>query len=128
MTTPDRQTRADRMAQPTTRDAVRAVAENHGACLRPVQLRCTNTHTGEIDLVVILAAPPLRTSARRARNAPSNCAPRSAGKAGTWTRSPSRLRRHRMRYRRCGSSTAPKRKLSGIMPPRRVRTPATWTS
>jgi len=45
---PERSTRADRLAQPTTRDAVRAVAENHGACLRPIQLRRTNTDTGEI--------------------------------------------------------------------------------
>src|SRR5215472_13875190 len=48
-----RTTRADRMAQPTTRDAVRAVAENHGACLRPVQLRRTNTQTGQVDHVLI---------------------------------------------------------------------------
>jgi hypothetical protein len=41
------------MAQPTTRDAVRAVAENHGACLRPIQLRRTNTQTGEVDQVLI---------------------------------------------------------------------------
>jgi Replication initiator protein, pSAM2 len=46
-------TRAERMAQPTTRDAVRAVAENHGACLRPIQLRRTNTDTGEVDQVLI---------------------------------------------------------------------------
>ena len=50
---PERSTRADRLAQPTTRDAVRAVAENHGACLRPIQLRRTNTDTGEIDQVLI---------------------------------------------------------------------------
>src|SRR5215471_1602265 len=48
-----RTTRADRMAQPTAREAVRAVAENHGACLRPIQLRRTNTETGEVDQVLI---------------------------------------------------------------------------
>ena len=53
MTAHSRQTRADRMAQPTARDAVRAVAENHGACLRPIQLRRTNTATGEVDQVLI---------------------------------------------------------------------------
>src|SRR5499433_3611340 len=53
MTTIDRQSRADRMANPTTRDAVRAVAENHGACMRPIQLRRTNTVTGEVDQVLI---------------------------------------------------------------------------
>jgi hypothetical protein len=41
------------LAQPTARDAVRAVAENHGACLRPIQLRRTNTGTGEVDQVLI---------------------------------------------------------------------------
>jgi hypothetical protein len=46
-------TRAERMAQPTARDAVRAVAENHGACLRPIQLRRTNTQTGQVDQVLI---------------------------------------------------------------------------
>src|SRR5215471_836555 len=50
---PARTTRADRMTQPTTRDAVRRVAENHGACLRPIQLRRTNTDTGEVDQVLI---------------------------------------------------------------------------
>jgi len=32
-----RTTRADRLAHPTTRDTVRAVAEARGACLRPVR-------------------------------------------------------------------------------------------
>jgi hypothetical protein len=48
-----RTTRADRLAQPTTRDAVRAVAENHGACLHPVQLRRINTDTGQTDQMLI---------------------------------------------------------------------------
>ncbi|HEY6278801.1 MAG TPA: replication initiator, partial [Streptosporangiaceae bacterium] len=48
-----RTTRAERMAQPTARDAVRAVAENHGACLRPIQLRRINTGTGEVDQVLV---------------------------------------------------------------------------
>jgi len=46
-------TRAERMAQPTAREAVRSVAENHGACLRPIQLRRTNTQTGQVDQVLI---------------------------------------------------------------------------
>jgi hypothetical protein len=49
----DRITRAERMAQPTARDAVRAVAKNHGACLRSIQLRRTNTQTGDVDQVLI---------------------------------------------------------------------------
>jgi Replication initiator protein, pSAM2 len=35
------------------RDAVRAVAEAHGACLHPVQLRRINTDTGETEQVLI---------------------------------------------------------------------------
>jgi hypothetical protein len=48
-----RKTRAERLAQPTTREAVRTVAENHGACLRPIQLRRINTQTGETEQVLI---------------------------------------------------------------------------
>src|SRR5262249_44642134 len=48
-----RTTRAERLAQPTTREAARAVAENHGACLRPIKLRRTNTNTREVDQVPI---------------------------------------------------------------------------
>jgi hypothetical protein len=48
-----RTTRAERLAHPTTRDAIRAVAEAHGACLYPVQLRRINTGTGQTDQVLI---------------------------------------------------------------------------
>jgi hypothetical protein len=48
-----RTTRADRLAHPTTRDAVQAVAEAHGACLHPVQLRRINTDTGQTDQILI---------------------------------------------------------------------------
>jgi hypothetical protein len=41
------------MANPTVRDAIRCVAENHGACLRPVQLRRTDIQTGEVEQVLI---------------------------------------------------------------------------
>jgi replication initiator protein RepSA len=72
MTTADRQTRVDRMANPTARDAVRAVAENHGACLRPVQLRRTNTDTGQVDQVLIPCGATLASicppCAERAKN------------------------------------------------------------
>jgi hypothetical protein len=64
------------MAQPTARDAVRAVAENHGACLRPIQLRRINTQTGEVDQVLIPCGatladicPPCATRARELRAA-----------------------------------------------------------
>lgn len=48
-----RTTRAGRMAHPTARDAVRAVAENHGACVRPVQLRRTDRQTGQVEQVLV---------------------------------------------------------------------------
>jgi Replication initiator protein, pSAM2 len=41
------------MAHPTARDAVRTVAENHGACLRPIQLRRTDIETGEVEQVLV---------------------------------------------------------------------------
>ena len=70
-----RTTRADRLAHPTTRDAVRAVAEAHGACLHPVQLRRINTDTGETEQVLIPCGATLARKcppcAERAKAAPS---------------------------------------------------------
>jgi len=49
----DRTTRAERMSRPHIRDVARAVAEEHGACTRPIQLRKTNLDTGEVEQVLI---------------------------------------------------------------------------
>jgi hypothetical protein len=49
----ERTTRAERMARPHIRDVIRAVAEEHGACPRPVQLRKTSLDTGEAEQVLI---------------------------------------------------------------------------
>ena len=46
-------TRAQRMAMPLARDVVRDLAVEHGACIRPVQLRRTNLDTGEVDTVLV---------------------------------------------------------------------------
>jgi hypothetical protein len=46
-------TRAERMAMPLARQVVRDVAVEHGACIRPVQLRRTNRDTGEVDTVLV---------------------------------------------------------------------------
>jgi hypothetical protein len=46
-------TRAERMATPLARDAVRKIAEASGGCLRPVQLRRTDTVTGQAEQVMI---------------------------------------------------------------------------
>jgi hypothetical protein len=46
-------TRAQRLAMPLARDVVRALAIEHGACIRPIQLRRTNQDTGEVDQVLV---------------------------------------------------------------------------
>jgi replication initiator protein RepSA len=46
-------TRAERLARPLARDVVKAVAEAHGGCTRPVQLRGTNLDTGEVEQVMV---------------------------------------------------------------------------
>ena len=48
-----RTTRAQRLAMPLARDVVRDLAVSNGGCLRPVQLRRTDTHTGEVDQVLV---------------------------------------------------------------------------
>ena len=48
-----RQTRAERAAYPLARDAIRKIAEASGGCLRPVQLRRTDTATGETVSVMV---------------------------------------------------------------------------
>jgi hypothetical protein len=46
-------TRAERMASPLARDSIRKIAEAHGGCLRPVQLRRTDTVTGRSETIMI---------------------------------------------------------------------------
>jgi len=48
MTEP-RTTRAERLAMPLARDSIRKIAEAVGGCLRPVQLRRTDTLTGQVE-------------------------------------------------------------------------------
>jgi hypothetical protein len=48
-----RRTRADRLAMPLARDVVKDLAVEHGACIRPVQLRRTNLDTGSVDQVLV---------------------------------------------------------------------------
>ena len=48
-----RTTRAERMAMPLARHVVRDLAVEHGACLRPVQLRRTDLATGQIEPVLV---------------------------------------------------------------------------
>ena len=53
MTTPGRTTRAERLAAPLARNVVKDLAAEHGACLRPVQLRRTDLDTGHVEQVLI---------------------------------------------------------------------------
>ena len=46
-------TRAQRMAMPLAREVVKDLAVEHGACVRPIQLRRTNLDTGEVDQVLV---------------------------------------------------------------------------
>ncbi len=48
-----RQTRAGRATYPLARDSIRKIAEASGGCLRPVQLRRTDTATGETVSVMV---------------------------------------------------------------------------
>jgi hypothetical protein len=51
MTEP-RTTRAERTAMPLAKDSIRKIAEACGGCLRPVQLRRTDTVTGQIEQIM----------------------------------------------------------------------------
>ncbi len=46
-------TRAQRLAMPLARNVVRELAVSHGGCVRPVQLRRTDLHTGQTEPVLV---------------------------------------------------------------------------
>ena len=46
-------TRAERLAMPLARDSIRKIAESVGGCLRPVQLRRTDTVTDAVEQVMV---------------------------------------------------------------------------
>ena len=48
-----RTTRSERIAMPLARDAIRQLTQSRGGCTRPVQLRRTDTATGQVDQVLI---------------------------------------------------------------------------
>ncbi len=52
MTQP-RLTRAQRLSMPLARHVVRDLAIEHGGCIRPVQLRRTDLHTGQVQQVLV---------------------------------------------------------------------------
>ena len=59
--TAGRTTRAERMALPLARQVVKDLAAEHGACLRPVQLRRTDIDTGHVEQVLIPCGHTLAT-------------------------------------------------------------------
>ncbi len=56
-----RTTRAQRLAMPLAREVVHDLAVEHGACIRPVQLRRTNLDTGDVDQVLVPCGHTLAT-------------------------------------------------------------------
>jgi replication initiator protein RepSA/DDE superfamily endonuclease len=71
-----RQTRTERAATPLARDSIGKIAESAGGCLRPVQLRRTDTVTGETVPVMVPCGvtpasicPPCAERAKRLRAA-----------------------------------------------------------
>jgi replication initiator protein RepSA len=56
-----RQTRAQRLAMPLARDVVRDLALSHGGCVRPIQLRRTDTATGQVEQVLVPCGHTLAT-------------------------------------------------------------------
>jgi hypothetical protein len=53
LVTDRRSTRAERLSMPLARNVVKDVAVEHGACVRPVQLRRTDIATGEVEQVLV---------------------------------------------------------------------------
>jgi len=65
-------TRAERLSMPLARDVVKDLAIEHGACLRPVQLRRTDLATGQTEPVLVPCGHTLASvcpsCAERAKN------------------------------------------------------------
>jgi hypothetical protein len=57
-----RQSRAERAASPLAKDSIRKIAESSDGCLRPVQLRRTDTVTGETVSVMVPCGSTLASS------------------------------------------------------------------
>ena len=65
-------TRAERLSMPLARDVVKDVAVEHGACIRPIQLRRTDLATGQTEPVLVPCGHTLASvcpsCAERAKN------------------------------------------------------------
>ena len=87
MVTAGRTTRAERMVMPLARQVVKELAAEHGACLRPVQLRRTDIDTGHVEQVLIPCGHTLASVCPSCAERAGCCARLSAAKAGTSTMS-----------------------------------------
>ena len=87
-----KKTRAERLSMPLARDVVKDLAVEHGAGVRPIQLRRTDLATGQTEPVLVPCGHTLASVCRPAPNARRTCGPRSAGRAGTSTKSRSSTR------------------------------------
>ena len=76
-------TRVQRMAMPLAREVVRDLAAEHGACIRPIQLRRRNLDTGEVDTVLVPCGNTLASVCPACAERAKTLRPPSAGKAGT---------------------------------------------
>jgi hypothetical protein len=67
-----KKTRAERLSMPLARDVVKDLAVEHGACVRPVQLRRTDLATGQTEPVLVPCGHTLASvcpsCAERAKN------------------------------------------------------------
>jgi hypothetical protein len=67
-----KRTRAERLSMPLARDVVKDLAVEHGACIRPIQLRRTDLATGETEPVLVPCGHTLASvcpsCAERAKN------------------------------------------------------------
>ncbi|HEX9538084.1 MAG TPA: hypothetical protein VGA04_07915 [Streptosporangiaceae bacterium] len=66
-------TRAQRLAMPLARDVVRELAVEHGGCVRPVQLRRTDLHTGHAEQVLVPCGTTLAVVIWTRPGTPSRC-------------------------------------------------------
>src|SRR5271168_2809497 len=67
-----KKTRAERLSMPLARDVVKDLAVEHGACIRPIQLRRTDLATGATEPVLVPCGHTLASvcpsCAERAKN------------------------------------------------------------
>ena len=71
------------MAMPLARQVVKDLAVEHGACIRPIQLRRTNLDTGQAEQVLVPCGHTMGHVCPACANGPGPCEPCNAGKAGT---------------------------------------------